>query len=113
MDHDVVGALMRSEQAAKRLKEMGLSEFGDWGHSWRFLKAAGQAVARDAEQRDAEHFLAVARDAWLHADLKVPPCPEAARIFVLPNPRSVAGRGFFADLQSAGIRLAFPLPSGD
>ncbi|QOZ06634.1 hypothetical protein XH96_03205 [Bradyrhizobium sp. CCBAU 51765] len=35
--------------------------------------------------------------------------PEAASLFVLPNPRSKYGLGFFAEQESAGVRLYFPL----
>lgn len=35
--------------------------------------------------------------------------PERASIFPLPNPRSRAGLAFFAEQQSTGVRLLFPL----
>ncbi len=36
--------------------------------------------------------------------------PERAAIFPLPNPRSRAGLSFFAEPETAGVRLVFPLP---
>lgn len=39
--------------------------------------------------------------------------PEAAQLFVLPNPRSKEGLSFYTEQETAGIRLKFPLEASD
>ena len=81
-----VKATKGTEQLPRHMIELGSSEIAQA----ELCRADGRSRYRILYVLDALH-------------------PEKARIFVLPNPRSGEGEGFYAEPMATGVRLLFPL----